>query len=267
MKKITTLALALALGAGMLSAAPAAAAGYGATLTVNGTELNTAALPAVPAGDLLPLRLVAESDHGSASWDAEAGSATFYLEGNQVVVDCATGDITVNGTEAAETALIRGGVTYVPAAVVDALEGYEVVSGGERIDITTPNNDPMIQLAYQLMETAGMGHSMKVTLAELEEYQTVAAGCFTRAVGFLPMMTSPDTLILGQVSKGKLSQLQDSLETYRQGQEDTFSWYLSQNLPKVQNAQVAVSGDWVLFVIAEHAEEAAEAFLAAAKDL
>lgn len=271
MKKIAAMTLALTLCAGALSGLPATAAGYRAALTVNGTQLETAALPAVPAGDLIPLRLVAEADHGSAVWDAEEDTATFYLEGYQVQVRCSTGDITVNGSASEETAVVRDGVTYVPDVLLGKMEGYQVVftpsSAGGRFDITTPNNDPMIQLAYRLMETAGMGYSMKVSLAELEEYETVEAGCFTQAVGFLPMMTSPDTLILGKVSQGSLSRLQDSLEVYRQSQEDTFSWYLPQNLPKVQNAQTAVSGDWVLFVIAEHADKAAAEFQTAAKDL
>ena len=56
------------------------------------------------------------------------------------------------------------------------------------------------------------------------------------------------------------SDLEQALEAYRQSQEDTFSWYLSQNLPKVQNARTVVDGDYILFVIGENPDAAEEAF-------
>ena len=49
-------------------------------------------------------------------------------------------------------------------------------------------------------------------------------------------------------------------QAYRQQQEDTFSWYLSQNLPKVQDARTVVKDGYLLFVIAENADEAVAAF-------
>lgn len=280
MKKLTALVLGLglawALSLSALAAGPqpeartsAAPAAYRGTLVLNGTELDTADLPSAPSQDLIPLRLLAEADHGAASWDQETNSSRFYLEGCVVTVDCATGAVTVDGSPAEGTAQIRSGVTFVPAAVLDKLEGYSVTldRGTERIDIATPNGDPMIQQLYQLADTAGMGHSMKVSAAELEEYKYLSSGVITRGCGLLPMMTSPDTVILCRAAEGKLDQLKTELETYRKNQEDTFSWYLSQNLPKVQNAQTVVSGNWVLFVIAEHAEEAAAQFQAAVKNL
>ena len=90
---------------------------------------------------------------------------------------------------------------------------------------------------------------------------------FTKGVGLLPMITNPDTVILGKVAEGKLEQAKADLEAYRKSQEDTFSWYLAQHLPKVQEAQVAVSGDWVLFVIGENAGAAVELFRTSAAGL
>ena len=272
---------ALAAGAPLIAPAPGAqpevvsapAAGEWSSglLVLNGSPLDPSGLPAAPAHDMLPLRLLAEADHGGAYWDEETNSGSFYLEQYIVNVDFATGVVTVDGQAVEGTAQVVRGVTFVPASVVDALEGYEVDLNPEldvnRIDVTTPNSDPMIQLVYRLADAAGVGHGMKVTAAELEEYQTVSEGVFTQGVGLLPMMTSPDTVILGRVAEGKLDQAKTDLEVYRKGQEDTFSWYLSQNLPKVQNAQVAVSGDWVLFVIGEKAEAAVELFQAEAAGL
>lgn len=163
------------------------------------------------------------------------------------------------------------GVTFVPASVLDGLEGYAVNLNPEmdvdRIDVTTPNSDPMIQLLYQLADAAGVGYGMKTTAAELEETKILSEGVFTKGVGLLPMITNPDTVILGKVAEGKLEQAKADLEAYRKSQEDTFSWYLAQHLPKVQAAQVAVSGDWVLFVIGENAGAAVELFQTSAAGL
>lgn len=280
MKKMTTLiltaALALSLSLWALASEPEAVrppapVSYTATLVLNGSELDASGLPAAPAGGMLPLRLIVESDHGAASWDQEENAGRFYLGGHVIAVDFATGAITVDSQAAEGAAQVAEGVTFVPAGVIGALEGYSVElhpeMDAQQIDITTPNSDPMIQLGYQLLETAGMGANMKATLAEMEEYQILTPGSLTRAVGFLPMMISPDTLILGKVAPDKLEQVKTDLENYRKNQEDTFTWYLADNLPKVQNAQVAFSGEWVLFVIGEHAVEAVEQFQAAAAAL
>ena len=64
-------------------------------LVLNGTALDPSGLPAAPAYDMLPLRLLAEADHGGAYWDEETNSGSFYLEQYVVNVDFATGAITV----------------------------------------------------------------------------------------------------------------------------------------------------------------------------
>lgn len=240
-------------------------------LVLNGTALDPSGLPAAPAYDMLPLRLLAEADHGGAYWDEETNSGSFYLEQYVVNVDFATGAITVDDQAVEGKAQVVQGVTFVPASVLDGLEGYAVNLNPEmdvdRIDVTTPNSDPMIQLLYQLADAAGVGYGMKTTAAELEETKILSEGVFTKGVGLLPMMTNPDTVILGKVAEGKLEQAKADLEAYRKSQEDTFSWYLAQHLPKVQEAQVAVSGDWVLFVIGENAGAAVELFQTSAAGL
>lgn len=278
MKKFVSFVIGLGL-AGALSAptlavslpeaAPAAfPPSYTGVLTVNGDALDTDSLPAAPAYDMLPLRLVAENDWGVVIWDQEENSGRFYLDSHMISVDFATGAISVDDLSAGQTAQVVQGVTFVPAAVVDGLEGYSVDLHPEldvqRIDIATPNGTPMLQLGYQLAESAGLvGGGMRTSLAELEEYQVLTPGGFTEAVGFLPMMTSPDTLILGRVAPGKLEQVRADLENYRKNHEEIFTWYLSEHLPKIQNAQVALNGDWVLFVIGEQAQETAAQFQSA----
>ena len=52
----------------------------------------------------------------------------------------------------------------------------------------------------------------------------------------------------------------DALEAYRQRQLDTFSWYLSQNLPKVEDARTVIEDGYVFFFIGENADEAEQMF-------
>ena len=54
--------------------------------------------------------------------------------------------------------------------------------------------------------------------------------------------------------------LVSALEAYRQSQEDTFSWYLSQHLPKVQDARTVLENGYLLFFIGENADQAEELF-------
>ena len=128
-----------------------------------------------------------------------------------------------------------------------------------------------MKLAYELMDIAGLGHGMKSSMEDMETFNGENTGFkaefVTEGVAFLPMMTSPDTLVMGKFAEGKEKDLEESFEAYRKQQEATFEWYLSHNLPKVENAKFVTSGDWFLFVIAENAEEAVAAFEAAVAEM
>ena len=263
-----TLTGALSIGAlagepeRLISPKPTACAG---AITVNGQALDTAGVPAVSGQGLLPMRLVAESDHGSAAWYEEENTGAFYLDGNVISVDFATGSVTVNDTAAeGVTARVVQGVTFLPAALLEGLEGYTVEAAEDGLAITTPHNAPLVKLAYQIMDASGMGYGMKTDAQGMAETYGLPADAFEQAVGFFPMMVSPDTLVLGKLAEGADTQaVKTALETYRQGQEDTFSWYLSQNLPKVQDARLLVQDGYVLFLIAENADAGEAAFTAA----
>ncbi len=270
MKKKGVIALGLGL---VLLTVPAAAAqepetvaapagsGCVSTITVNGKNLGEVALP---DGQSIPARLLAEADYGFADWYPEEGQGMFSLEGYGIDVTFATGAIEING-EALEsvTAQVKDGVTYLPASVIDGLEGYEVNLNPEldvyRIDITTPNGSPLAQLAYQVREASDANANNKVGAGELAMYGLEAED-FTEVVGLFPMNISPDTVLVGKVAEGKLDSVKTALEAYRKAQEDTFSWYLAQNLPKVQDARLEVAGDYLLFLIGEKADEGVALF-------
>lgn len=299
-KRVSSAALALTLAASLAPAclaAPDGAApqgGYKTVISINGKRLESfdffrevegwgsesvtwllTELSPAPAG-YVPMRAVAQADHGTAFWDQEGGQGWFTLEGAQITVFFDDLSVTVNDEKLeGVSAVLTDGVTYLPVSVIDGLEGYSVADtsadGTEGYEITTPNGAPVIKLAYELAELGDLGVGMKSTPQELEDFYGESHGLkaeyMTEGVAFLPMMTTPDTLILGKAAQGKTEALETALEAYRKTQEDTFTWYLSQNLPKVEDARFVTAGDWFLFYIGENADAVAEAFQAAAPEL
>ncbi len=232
-------------------------------------------IPNVPTG-YIPLRAVIQADEGSAYWDETEYCSSFYYGNDRLVANFNDMSVSVNDEKVdGAQAMLLEGVTYVPVTVLELLEGVTVTDNstdaGESYEIATPNGAPLLKLAKAIREAAGMGSGMKSTPAELAEVWGEAydfeADYMTEGVAFLPMMISPDTLILGKMGEGKEEALKESLEAFRKNQEETFTWYLSQNLPKTQNAKFVTSGDWFMFLIGENADEAVAVFEAGAADL
>ena len=182
-------------------------------------------------------------DHGSAYWDEENNEGWFYFGDNRVVIKFADNSVTVNDVAVDVDAVdVIAGVTYMSADVFEGWEGYTVAwgdptaEGFQSVSITTPNNDPAVKLAYEIQELCSMGFGMQADEQTLTDAYGIPAGSFEQVAAFFPMITSPDTRDHRQAGRGSRPGRRGGrpLETYRQGQEDTFSWYLSQNLPKVQ---------------------------------
>ena len=272
MKKIGTLALTLAL-AGSLTV-PALAAeetavpisadtGYGTALVLNGETLDLTGIPGVEGGTLLPLRLVAEADHGSAYWDEENNESWFYFGDNRITVKFADNSVWVDDEQVKSQAYVTGGVTFVEAGVLEMLEGYtaEQAEDGSSITITTPNNDPMVKAAYQIMEDSGMAYAMRTEGSEAEQAFQLPEGSFEQVIAFTSMNTTPDTLVIGKLAEGADEEaVKAALDAHRQAQHDTFSWYLSQNLPKVEDARILVENGYAFYLIAENADAGEAAF-------
>ena len=268
MKKLGTAALTLALTGAL--ALPAFAAeetpvlisakvGYTTAITLNGETLDTAGIPAA-SDSMLPLRLLAEADHGSAYWDESSNESWFTFGGDRITVSFADNSIFVNDEQVKTKAEVNAGVTYVPASVLAMLDGYTVTSDANAVTITTPNNDPMVKLAYSIMENSEMFGSRTYEDALADAYK-IPVDQFEQIVAFFPMITSPDTVIVGKLVEGADEKaVTDALEAYRQSQEDTFSWYLSQHLPKVQDARTVIENGYLLFFIGENADQAEELF-------
>ena len=268
MKRFGAAALTLALAGAMT--VPAFAAedllispnpnAYATSITLNGETLDTTGVPAASRADLLPMRLVAEADHGSVYWDEENNEGWFNFGGDKITVQFEANTILVNDVAVNTTAEVVGGVTYVPAAVLEGLEGFSVTVEDSSVTITTPNNDPMVKLAYSIMENSEM-YGMRTDEETLAEAYQFPVDQFEQVVAFFPMITSPDTIIVGKLAEGADEKVvTDALEAYRQSQEDTFSWYLSQHLPKVEDARTVIKDGYVFFFIGEKADEAEQMF-------
>lgn len=270
-------------------------AGYDTIITINGEALESyeytkeipdswetetitvqlADIAAVPAG-YVPLRAVVQADHGSASWYKDENQSFFYLNGVSIVTDFNDMSVSLNDEKVEEAeALLINGVTYIPVSVLENIEGVTVTDNSEgeveSYEISTPNGTPLMKLAYSVMDVAGMGMGMNNTPEELERYwgenYGFKAEFMTEGVAFLGMMTVPDSILIGKMAEGAEESLKESCEGYRKQQEETFSWYLSQNLPKVENAKFVTEGDWFLFLIAENADAAVETFKAAVQEM
>ncbi|MGN8896882.1 DUF4358 domain-containing protein [Flavonifractor sp. HCP28S3_F3] len=270
MKKLGTAALALTLAGAMTLPAFAAEDlpllisenpnAYATAITLNGEALDTTGIPAASRNDLLPLRLVAEADHGSAYWDQENNEGWFNFGGDKITVQFEANTILVNDVAVNTTAEVHDGVTYVPAAVLEGMEGFTVAVEDDSVTITTPNNDPMVKLAYSIMDNSEMFGS-RYDEDMLVEFYQFPVDQFEQIVAFFPMITSPDTIIVGKLADGADEKVvTDALEAYRQSQEDTFSWYLAQHLPKVQDARTVIEDGYVFFFIGEKADEAEQMF-------
>ena len=274
MKKLGAAALTLALAGAMT--VPAFAAedllispnpnAYATSITLNGETLDTTGVPAASRADLLPMRLVAEADHGSAYWDEENNESWFYFGDNRIVVSFSDNSVTVNDAPVeVDGVAVVGGVTFVSADVFDGWEGYTVNLNPEldvnRIDITTPNNDPMVKAAYQIMEDSGMAYAMRTEGSEAEQAFQLPEGSFEQVIAFTSMNTTPDTLVIGKLAEGADEEaVKAALDAHRQAQHDTFSWYLSQNLPKVEDARILVENGYAFYLIAENADAGEAAF-------
>ena len=269
MKKFSTAALSLVLTASL--SAPVLAAQtimpisaplfYGHSITVNGLALDTAGLPSVDAG-YIPMRLVAESDFGSAYWSEEEGTGSFFMDGLLISVDFSDNSVRVEEKPLEARAIVKDGVTFLPVSILEGKEGYAVTRSDDgKIDITTPNSSDLAQLAYFISGELKMGRGMKVKPEELKANFDVPVESFTELVAFFPNIINPDTIVVGKLAEGAdVAAIKAALEAYRQSQEDTFSWYLPQNLEKTQKAQTVVEDGYFLFLLAEGVDEGVELF-------
>lgn len=271
MKKITTLALSLALAASLtvpafaaetVTAVPISAPiGYGYAITINGVTLDTAKVPAADA-NYIPMRLVTEADHGNASWYESENTGNFYLGDLRVTVNFADNAITVGETVLKELAVVKNGVTFLPATVFAGIEGYTTTVKDSSIDIVTPNNAPIVQLGYSISAATNLP-GMRNSNKDLESFFGLKTENYTEIASFLPMMNVKSTsLFIAKVADGKMAAAKTELETYLKNLTANFEHYLVDQYELAKNGKIVTEGEYILFVISEDNDKAVEMFKA-----
>lgn len=271
MKKITTLALSLALAASLtvpafaaedmkpvLISAPLA---YTYEITINGAKLDTAKLPMADE-NYIPMRAVAEGDHGNAGWYEGDTTASFYMGEFNVNVDFADSAITVGDTKLDVPAILKSGVTYVPVSVFDGVEGYTVTVKDNKIDIVTPNNAPIVKLGFAITEAVNLS-DMRNEDSQLESFFGLKAENYTEIASFLPMMNvKAGSLVVAKVADGKMEAAKTELTTTLDNLKRNFEHYLADQYELAKNGQIITEGDYILYVVSEDNDKAVELFKA-----
>ena len=277
MKKLGTLALTAAL-AGSLCVGAAAAeptlisanTGYGLTISVNGQVLDTTGIPGVEGENLIPMRLVAESDHGFANWNAEENESWFQFDHNLITVEFGDNSVHVTNasgetTQVDMTAQVVNGVTFLPAEIINSLgEGYSAVAesgDGAQVTITTPNSDPLIQLAYSIVDETGMALTNKLSLSDIEDYYYIDTDNFEQIVAFTPMIVNSDSVIIGKLAAdGDAQQAKADLQAYQDRMIASFEQYLPGPLELAKNGKIVENNGYLMLIISPDTDTAIQLF-------
>ena len=259
MKRIGSTALALALAASIAPAAlaedmmdivpisaPLSDTGYAASIAVNGEELDLSGIPAAEDGIyLLPMRVVTEADYGFADWYTEENQGYFALDDHRIYVNFSDNSVEVDGEKLEDvTATVIDGVTFLPASVIDGLEGYSVLIGASEpafISISTPNGAPLTKLAREIMDTTEMASSMKNSAETLKDFVGIDPANYDEFVSFSSMMIRADALFIEQ--------------------------YLPAPLEMAKNGKIVEKDGYVALFISPDVDKAIEMFEAAVTEL
>lgn len=286
MKRIGSTALALALAASIAPAAlaedmmdivpisaPLSDTGYAASIAVNGEELDLSGIPAAEDGIyLLPMRVVTEADYGFADWYTEENQGYFALDDHRIYVNFSDNSVEVDGEKLEDvTATVIDGVTFLPASVIDGLEGYSVLIGASEpafISISTPNGAPLTKLAREIMETTEMASSMKNSAETLKDFVGIDPANYDEFVSFSSMMIRADALFIGKLAEGAdMDAAKEELEAVRARIQQSFEQYLPAPLEMAKNGKIVEKDGYVALFISPDVDKAIEMFEAAVTEL
>lgn len=282
MKHIGSTALALALAASVVPAAMAedmmdivrpSDTGYAATIAVNGEELDLSGIPAAEDGIyLLPMRVVTEADYGYAAWFTEENQGYFALDGHSIYVNFSDNSVEVDEEKLEDvTATVIDGVTFLPAGVIDSLEGYSVLIGASEpafISISTPNGAPLTKLAREIINTTDMACSEKNSAETLKDFMGVDPANYDEFASFSSMMVQADALFIGKLAEGAdVDAAKEELEAVRAGIQQSFEQYLPDPLEMAKNGKIVEKDGYVALFISPDVDKAIEMFEAAVTEL
>ena len=269
MKRLSAAALTLAVAAlpvlatGQSDQPQEIAVATVSKLLLNGQQLDTSAIPVVGEG-LVPMRLLCEADHGSASWYPEEGQSYFYLDTHGIQVDFADNSVTADGEKLEGiTATVTDGVTFLPLEVLTGLEGISVTPDENAMVISTPNGMPLTALAWQIIDEIPMASTMKNSPEDLSTYYDIDPANYEEVIGFSSFNIRADTIIIGKYAEGADKEAaKEQLSARRAAEEQSFEHYLPEPYAMAQAGQVVESADgaYVMLIISENNGRAIELF-------
>jgi len=236
---------------------------YTAAVTVNGTPLDLSALPAAPGH--IPMRPLCEALGEYVEWIPDENSAVFSLNDTGIIVSFDTMAVQADFEEQEGVkALVREGVTYLPAQFLAGLDGVEIQIGSapeERYDISVAGN-PLLALVEDIRTQTGMAMGQQLT----EEYYAlldIDTTHFESVAGYIPMMVNADTIIIGKYAPGAdRDAAKAEFEARKAATIQSFENYLPDPLEMAKNGRIVESagGAYLMLIISPDNERAVELF-------
>ena len=249
---------------------PPILASYGATVTIDGVEVDTAGIPGAPAG-YVPMRAVTEAADGIADYYPDENLASFFLDNNRISVNLTdlTVEVEFEPVEGATAYLNPNGYTFLPVSVLNGLGAITVDENPEmdveRYDIKTSASDPMVKLTNEIeaaCDLPGISPVMDFMLTELE----FDMNNYTHLVARAPMINiKAGAVFVAEVAEGKMDAAKENFQAYLEQQQASFQNYLEDQYQVAKNGQIVVSpdGNHLILIISENNDAAVELFNAA----
>ena len=124
----------------------------------------------------------------------------------------------------------------------------------------------MVQSVWNEISALDMPMMTTVNDALLSSIYGINASDLVEYVCKMPAMNTTATeFFIGEVKDGKMDTVKAALEARQDALDEEWSKYLPEQYELVQNYQLVTSGNYVIFVISDQADEAVSAFNTYAK--
>ena len=128
----------------------------------------------------------------------------------------------------------------------------------------TPTETPeqsKVQAVWAAISTREMPSFMDLDDSVLTDLYGIDPADLVEYIGKLPFMNTQATeFFIAQVQSGKMDTVKAALEARQASLEEQWSYYLPSQLELVQNYQLVINGDYIMFAVAECASEAVTEF-------
>lgn len=124
-----------------------------------------------------------------------------------------------------------------------------------------PAEDSKVQAVWDAISTRELPYFMDLDDDILSQLYGIDAGDLVEYIGKMPFMNTQATeFFIAQVQSGKMDTVKQALEKRQADLEEQWSQYLPDQLELVKNYKLVTNGDYILFAIADCAEDAVNEF-------